>query len=105
MEIRLADICEEKYQQFYELTNTKNEKVLGKNNQPTRIQLGLTVLKAPSSGKAETESAYEVTFEMKSCNHMPKMDTMGKCDPFFCIEVKLVNQLFILIHFIMIDYF
>jgi hypothetical protein len=91
VEIRLADIGEEKVQQSYELMGTKNQKVFGKNKQATCVHLGLTLLKAPNaaanSGSAETADAYEVTFEMKSCSHMPKMDTLGKCDPFFCIEV------------------
>ncbi len=91
MEIRLTDVSEEKTQQSYELMNTKNEKVVGENKQATCIKLGLTALKAPNTainGCGETAAAYEVTFEMKSCSHMPKMDTLGTCDPFFCIEVR-----------------
>ena len=92
MEIRLNDVSEEKLHQSYELINTKNQKVVGKNKQATCVHLGLTALNAPNTvainGKVETAAAYEVTFAMKSCSHMPKMDALGKCDPFFCIEVR-----------------
>jgi len=95
VEIRLTEVSEEKTQQSYELMNPKNQKVVGKNKQATCIHLGLTALQAPNAvainGKMET-AAYEVTFEMKSCSHMPKMDTLGKCDPFFRIEMDEWNS-------------
>ncbi len=89
--------------QLYELMNTKNQKVVGKNKQATCIHLGLTSLKAPCTmainGRVEPAAAYEVTFEMKLCSHMPKMDTLGKCDPFFRIEVMTATaQLVVSVH-------
>ena len=86
VEIRLTDVREDKQQQSYELKNAKNETVHGKNKSPTLLILGLAAFNVTSSTSSAT-GTYEITFEMKSCNHMPKMDVMGKCDPFFSIEV------------------
>ena len=87
MEIRLSDVREEKQQQSYELMNTKNETVLGRNKSPTLLILGLTALNVATTSSGKW--AYEITFELKSCSHMPKMDIMGTCDPFFVIEVSI----------------